>query len=62
MRDIRAQAIKQGGFQGDKQKGLGRFEVSEIIRIKADEIWGRTVDGYVALMFGGEKYVESVRD
>ena len=38
------------------------IEVSEIIRIKADEIWGRTVDGYVALMFGGKKYVESIRD
>ncbi len=38
------------------------MEVSEIIRIKDDEIWGRTVDGYVALMFGGKKYVESIRD
>ncbi len=30
MWDIRAQAIKQGGFQGDKQKGLGRLFIDII--------------------------------
>lgn len=34
------------------------IEVSEIISIKADEIWGRTVDGYVALMHAGIRYVK----
>ena len=34
------------------------IEVQEIITISAGETWGRTVDGYVALKYGGNWYVE----
>lgn len=33
------------------------IEILEIITISADETWGRTVDGYVALKHGGKSYV-----
>lgn len=34
------------------------IEVSEIIKKSDEEIWGRTVDGYVALMYSGGWYVK----
>ena len=36
------------------------IEVIEEIRISEDEIWGRTADGYVALKFGGNDYVDAM--
>lgn len=35
------------------------IEVFQIIEKSADEIWGRTVDGFVALKYAGKSYVET---
>jgi hypothetical protein len=34
------------------------ISAKELITISAGEIWGRTVDGYVALKYGGNWYVK----
>lgn len=34
------------------------IDVKELIKISENEIWGRTVDGYVALKYGGNWYVK----
>ena len=34
------------------------IDVKELITISENEIWGRTVDGYVALKYGGSWYVK----
>lgn len=34
------------------------IDVKELITISENEIWGRTVDGYVALMYEEKKYVQ----
>lgn len=34
------------------------IEISEVIRITDEEIWGKTVDGYVALVFDEKKYIK----
>ena len=34
------------------------IDVKELITISENEIWGRTVDGYVALKYGGNWYVK----
>lgn len=34
------------------------IEVSEVIKITDKEVWGKTVDGYVALMYEGKRYVK----
>lgn len=49
----------QGNILGKAVYRKGRtIEVKEIITISAGETWGRTVDGYVALKYGGNWYVE----
>jgi hypothetical protein len=50
---------------GAQQNPLGKavykkgniIEVSEVIKVSDKEYWGKTVDGYVALMFEGNKFV-----
>ena len=34
------------------------IEVAEVLKITDKEVWGRTVDGYVALMYDGKRYVK----